>query len=354
MSVSAQIAHRSAMTASVHPARHPLAFVTDSPRTKVIIQIPCLNEASTLGTSLRALPRELPGVDRIEWLVIDDGSTDGTVEVARAAGVDHIVRLRRNQGLARAFMAGLDACLRLGADIIVNTDADNQYCADDIPKLLEPILQGRAEIVIGARPVQEIQHFSPVKKALQALGSRVVRWASHTDIPDAPSGFRAISREAAMRLHVFSDYTYTLETIIQAGQRGIPIVSVPIRVNAELRPSRLVKSLWSYVQRSIFTIFRIFVTYRPLRFFMTLGLLAFASGFLIGVRFLYFFLIGDGRGHVQSLILGALLMGGGAFTCLVGVLADLIAVNRMLLEDVSYRLRRIDVGFRLPVQGDGS
>src|SRR5690606_4864832 len=238
---------------------------------KLIIQIPCFNEAGTLAIALSALPREVPGFDKVEWLIIDDGCTDNTVEVARANGVDHVVRHTRNQGLARGFMNGLQACLEHGADVIVNTDADNQYNADDIPLLTQPILDRRADIVVGARPIQTIQHFSPIKKLLQKLGSWVVRVASKTNIPDAPSGFRAISRAAARRLVVFSDYTYTLETIIQAGQKNMAITSVPIRVNGDLRPSRLVKSIPSYIQRSIVTIIRVFVIYRPFRFFGTIG-----------------------------------------------------------------------------------
>lgn len=218
---------------------------------KLIIQIPCYNEASTLAIALAELPRDVEGFDKVEWLIINDGCTDNTVEVAKDNGVDHVVNFPRNCGLAKAFLAGVDACLRLGADIIVNTDADNQYCAADIPKLVAPLLDGKAEIVIGARPINDIEHFSPIKKVLQRFGSRIVRITSNTDIPDAPSGFRAMSRNAAMQLHVFNQYTYTLETIIQAGQKGIVTTSVPIRTNADLRPSRLVKSISSYVRRSI-------------------------------------------------------------------------------------------------------
>jgi glycosyltransferase involved in cell wall biosynthesis len=311
---------------------------------KLIIQIPCYNEEGTLGIALSALPRELPGVDRVEWLIIDDGSTDNTVDVARECGVDHIVRLPRNQGLAKGFIAGLDACLQAGADIIVNTDADNQYCADDIPKLIEPILKGEAEIVVGARSIDEIEHFSPMKKALQKLGSWVVRIASKTDIPDAPSGFRAMSRKAAMQLNVFNEYTYTLETIIQAGQKNMAIVSVPIRTNGDLRPSRLVKSIPSYIRRSILTIVRIFITYKPFRFFVSLGSVIFAFGLILGLRFLYYYLGGHGTGHIQSLILAALLMGTGFFLGVTGLLADLISVNRKLLEDIQYKLRKSESG----------
>jgi glycosyltransferase involved in cell wall biosynthesis len=275
----------------------------------------------------------------VEWLVIDDGSQDGTAEVARANGVDHVVRHTRNLGLGRAFMTGLDACLRLGADVIVNTDADNQYDAADIPVLTAPILEGRAELVIGARPIQAIAHFSRLKKLLQRLGSWVVRVASKTDIPDAPSGFRAMSRSVAERLIVFNDYTYTLETIIQAGQKNMAVTSVEVRVNDDLRPSRLVKSARSYVQRSIVTIVRIFVIYRPFRFFGTIGAVVFAAGFLVALRFLYFYAIGDGEGHVQSLLLAVLLLGMGFQTVLIAFLADLLAANRSLLEDIRARTR---------------
>lgn len=301
---------------------------------KLIIQIPCYNESGTLSIALASLPRRVPGFDTVEWLIIDDGSLDETVQVAKLNGVDHVIRHPRNQGLARAFMTGLDACLRLGADVIVNTDADNQYNADDIPILVQPILEHRAEIVVGARPIEAIEHFSPVKKLLQKLGSWVVRVASKTDIPDAPSGFRAISRAAAQRLMVFNDYTYTLETIIQAGQKNMAITSVPIRVNEDLRPSRLVKSISSYIKRSIVTIVRIFIIYRPFRFFGTIGVVVFGAGFLLGLRFLWSFLAGEGGGHVQSLILAALLMGMGFQTILIAFVTDLLAANRKLLEDI--------------------
>jgi len=306
---------------------------------KLIIQIPCYNEAGTLAIALNALPREVPGFDRVEWLIIDDGSTDDTVAVAQANGVDHVIRHTRNQGLARGFMSGLDACLRLGADVIVNTDADNQYNADDIPTLTAPILSRQADIVVGARPIETIEHFSLVKKMLQKLGSWVVRVASKTDIPDAPSGFRAISRAAAQRLMVFNDYTYTLETIIQAGQKNMAITSVPIRVNEDLRPSRLLKSIPSYIKRSIVTIIRIFIIYRPFRFFGTIGAVLLGAGFLIGLRFLWKYLGGEGEGHIQSIILAALLLGLGFQTLLIAVVADLLAANRKLIEDVRFRLQ---------------
>lgn len=301
---------------------------------KLIIQIPCLNEAETLAVALAALPRQVEGFETVEWLIIDDGSTDDTVSVARACGVDHVVSHTRNQGLARAFMTGIDACLRLGADVIVNTDADNQYNADDIPALTAPVLAGQADIVVGARPIETIEHFSPLKKLLQKLGSWVVRVTSKTNIPDAPSGFRAMSRAAAQRLVVFNDYTYTLETIIQAGQKNMAITSVPIRVNGDLRPSRLVKSIPSYIRRSIVTIVRIFVIYRPFRFFGWIGALLFGAGVVIGLRFVWKFWLGEGGGHVQSLILASALLVMGFQTVLVAFLADLLAANRKLLEDV--------------------
>ena len=309
---------------------------------KLIIQIPCYNEADTLAITLNDLPRQVSGFDSVEWLIIDDGSQDETIQVALDNGVNHIVRHTHNQGLARGFMNGLDACLRLGADVIVNTDADNQYNANDIPKLTSPILEKKADLVIGARPIETIEHFSVIKKLLQKLGSWVVRVASKTDIPDAPSGFRAMSRAAAQRMMVFNSFTYTLETIIQAGQRDMAITSVPIRVNGDLRPSRLVKSIPSYVKRSIVTIIRIFVIYRPFRFFGTIGSILFLMGFFIGLRFLWFYFQGGGDGHVQSLILGGALLIMGFVTILVAFLADLLAANRKLMEDVRYMLRNSD------------
>ena len=313
---------------------------------KLIIQIPCFNEAATLPATLADLPRSVPGFDEVEWLVIDDGSADETRRVARDHGVDHVVGHTSNQGLARAFMTGLDACLQRGADIIVNTDADNQYKAAGIPALVAPVLDGTADIVVGERPIRIIRHFSPVKKALQKLGSWAVRVASKTAIPDAPSGFRAISRAAAQRLVVFSDYTYTLETIIQAGHKNIAITSVPVEVNEELRPSRLVTSVRAYVTRSIVTIVRVFIIYRPFRFFTTLAAVCFLAGFAIGVRFMVFYLSGDGSGHVQSLLLATLLMGAGFQLFVVAFVADLLAANRKLLEELLYRARIADGGAR--------
>ncbi len=306
---------------------------------KLIIQIPCYRESATLGVTLAALPRQVPGFDKVEWLVVDDGSDDDTARVAREAGVDHIVRHTCNQGLARAFMTGLDTCLLLGADVIVNTDADNQYNADDIPALTAPIVQQAADIVVGARPIQTIAHFSPGKKLLQKLGSWVVRVASNTNVPDAPSGFRAFSREAAQRLMVFSDYTYTLETIIQAGQKNMAITWVPVRVNDDLRPSRLMKSVPSYIWRSVITITRIFVIYRPFRFFGTIAALLIVPGVVLGLRYLWLLTQEPSPGHVQSLILASILLVSGFTTLLAAFLADLLAANRRLMEDLRFRSR---------------
>lgn len=308
---------------------------------KLIIQIPCYNEEATLGVALAELPRQVPGIDEVEWLVIDDGSRDRTVDVARSLGVDHIVSFPQNRGLAVGFMAGLEACLKAGADIIVNTDADNQYCAADIPRLIEPILRGEAEIVVGARPIQTIEHFSPLKKFLQGLGSRVVRLASNTKIPDAPSGFRALSRNAAMQINVFNEYTYTLETIIQAGQRGMAITSVPVRTNGYLRPSRLFKSIPAYIRRSVLTIVRIFMVYRPLRFFAIVGCFPFGMGMFLCLRWLLLFFFDDPtRARAPSLIVAAVLVLVGVQLWVLGLIADLLSVNRKMLEDIQLRLRR--------------
>lgn len=309
---------------------------------KLIIQIPCFNEENSLPVALKDLPREVEGFSRVEWLIINDGSQDRTIEVAKAHGVDHVVDLVVNRGLAVAYMAGLDACLKLGADVIVNTDADNQYQAADIPKLTAPILAGEAEIIIGERPITDIEHFSPLKKMLQKLGSSVVRWFSGTSVQDAPSGFRAMTREAAMRLNVFSEYTYTLETIIQAGQKGLRIKSVPIRTNAFLRPSRLMKSMTSYIQRSIFTIFRIYATYRPLRFFLVAGAVPLTGATLLALRWLWLFLSGTERAHVPSLVAAAVLALVGVQLWVLGFVADIISVNRKLLEDIQFRLRKAE------------
>ncbi len=306
---------------------------------KLLIQLPCYNEAGTLKVAVQALPREVSGFDVVEWLVVDDGSSDNTAEIARALGVDHVVQHARNMGLASAFMTGLDACLAQGADVIVNTDADNQYNADDIPLLVQPILNGEADLVVGARPISTISHFSFAKKMLQKLGSWVVRRVSKTDISDAPSGFRALSRKAAQRMMVFSDYTYTLETIIQAGQKKMAVKSVPIRVNEDLRPSRLVKSTLSYITRSLITIVRIFMIYRPFRFFASIGATLFVAGGLIGARFLWFFLDGHGQGHIQSLLLASVLLGMGFQLFLIAFIAELMAANRKILEEIRYGMK---------------
>lgn len=314
----------------------------DRQLNKLIIQIPCFNEAATLGITLNALPRRVPGVRKVEWLIIDDGSEDKTVDVAIAHGVDHVVRFPKNRGLAKAFMAGIEECLRQGADVIVNTDADNQYHADDIEKLVAPIASGRAAMVVGTRPIGQTKHFSILKKALQKLGSWVVRKVSKADVADAPSGFRAISRETAMRLNVFNDYTYTLETLIQAGQNNMAVTSVPIRTNADLRPSRLFKSIRSYVSRSAITIVRIFMTYRPLQFFGIPATLLCTTSLALFSRYLLLYLSGNGGGHVQSLILAGVLMGAGLLCFVAGLVGDLISVNRKLLEKLDWRIRLLD------------
>ncbi|HKK14420.1 MAG TPA: glycosyltransferase family 2 protein [Gammaproteobacteria bacterium] len=310
--------------------------------TKLVIQIPCYNEADDLPATLACLPRRVAGFDEVEWLVVDDGSDDGTARVAADHGVDHVVSLVGHQGLARAFTAALEAALEAGADVIVNTDADNQYQAEDIPRLAAPIREGRADMVIGERPITDSAHMSPTVKRLQRLGSWFIRVLSRTSVPDAPSGFRAFSRKAAMQLNVFSEYTYTLETIIQAGHKNIAVATVPVRTNGPGRPSRLMKGLPDYILQSVVTAIRIFVTYRPLRFFFALGGAVFLLGFALGVRFLVYYFEGAGDGHVQSLILAALLMGMGFLVGVVGVLADLIAVNRKLLEKVDFHTQRVE------------
>lgn len=307
---------------------------------KLIVQIPCYNEEAMLATTVSALPRELPGVALVECLIIDDGSTDKTVDVAKSAGVDHVIRLPNHQGLARAFMAGIEACLERGADLIVNTDGDNQYYSGDIARLIAPILEEKADVVVGSRPIAESQDFSPVKKALQQLGSWVVRKLSGTTVDDATSGFRAYSREAAMRLNVFSGYTYTLETLLQAGAMGLRVASIPVTTNPPTRESRLVKGLTSYVLRSALTLLWVLVLYRPLILFgwISGGLLG--GGLLICLRFLYFYLVGQGRGHVQSLILGAVLLLFGIQMVAVALIAHLISINRRLAEHTQLYWRR--------------
>ncbi len=310
---------------------------------KLIIQIPCYNEEETLPETVADLPREISGVDTIEYLVIDDGSQDRTAEVARALGVHHIVRHACNQGLATSFLSGLQAALELGADVIVNTDADNQYRGADIPLLVQPILEGRAEVVVGDRQLTEHPYFSPVKRRLQQLGSWVVGLAAGKRIPDATSGFRAFSRDAALKTLVLSNYSYTLETLIQAGARRLAVEYVPIHVNPQTRPSRLMKSVTHFMTNSVATILRAYTMYRPLRIFLALGFLMLAGGFVLGVRFLYFYFTSGGAGHVQSLIAMAVLLIGGMQTCLIGLLADLVGFNRKILEESLHRLRKVEL-----------
>lgn len=309
---------------------------------KLIIQIPCFNEEKTLPQTIADLPKHINGIDTIEYLIINDGSTDKTIEVAKSCGVHHVVSFKQNKGLAKGFMAGLDACLRLGADIVVNTDADNQYDGGDIEKLVQPILLNKAEIVIGERPVNETPHWSPLKKRLQKLGSLVVRIASGTSIPDAPSGFRAYSRKAAMQLNVTNAYTYTLETIIQAGMNKIPMTSVQINTNPETRKSRLFSSIYGYVKRSVTVIVRSYMMYRPLKVLGTTGVITFISGLIFALRYVWLMLVGSDGGHVQSLILSSLLMMLGVLIFICGILADIMASNRKLLEDIQFRIRKMD------------
>ncbi|HLE16137.1 MAG TPA: glycosyltransferase family 2 protein [Anaerolineales bacterium] len=310
---------------------------------KLIIQIPCYNEEQNILQTVQALPTRLPGVDTLEYLVVDDGSQDHTIEAARQAGVHHILQLHRHLGLAAAFMAGLENSLKLGADIIVNTDADNQYNAEDIQHLVNPILAGRADIVVGDRGVAKLASFSPLKRLLQRLGSWVIGRASGLDTPDATSGFRAISREAAMRTLVLSDYSYTLETLIQAGAHRMAIEYIPVRTNAQTRPSRLMRSMPDYLANSGATILRSYTMYRPLRVFSILSLVLISGGLVLSLRFLYFYLIGQGSGHIQSVILAAVLLIVGFQVFLIGLVADLIGFNRKILEDLLYRLRRIEL-----------
>jgi glycosyltransferase involved in cell wall biosynthesis len=313
---------------------------------KLIIQIPCYNEASTLPQTIEDLPAEMDGFDSIELLVIDDGSKDDTYEVAKGLGVHHVRRLPCNRGLANAFFMGLQVALELGADVIVNTDGDNQYFGGNIVDLVAPILLGEAEIVIGDRRVETISHFSRMKILLQRLGSWIVRWASDTDVPDATSGFRAFSRDAALQLSKFSNYTYTLETIIQAGKKGITVVSVPVKTNEWLRKSRLISSIPKYVITSAATIFRIFLMYEALRGFLILGVIPVVIGALLLLRYGIFYLQGEG-GHIQSLILATILIVIGFLTFLLGLLADLIARNRRLNEEINYRLRKMDLDLKV-------
>jgi glycosyltransferase involved in cell wall biosynthesis len=307
---------------------------------KLIIQIPCYNEAQSLPLTVQSLPRNIPGIDSIEILVVNDGSTDGTAEAARSAGVHHIIDLHRHAGLAAAFMAGLESGLKLGADIIVNTDADNQYCADDISNLIQPILDGRADLVIGDRGVATLAEFSPTKRYLQRFGSWVISRASGTTIADATSGFRAISREAAIQTIVLSSYSYTLETIIQAGERKMAVAHIPVRTNPTARPSRLMNGIPHYLVNSSATIIRSYTMYRPLRVFTTIGAIVSSLGVLLGLRYVYFVILGQGGGKVQSLILAAVLMIVGFQILLIGLLADLIGANRKIIEEILFRLRR--------------
>ena len=311
---------------------------------KLIIQIPCYNEEQTLPATLADLPTQIDGVDVIETLIIDDGSRDRTSDVARACGVHHVVRFTNNKGLASAFKAGLDACLAQGADIIVNTDADNQYRGDCIADLVAPIVAGQADVVIGARPIEDIREFSWLKKRLQRLGSWAVRRLSRTDVPDVTSGFRAYSRQAAMGLNIVSEFTYTLESIIQAGHQNLAITHVPIQTNAKTRESRLFKSIGGYIRRSLGTIFRIYTLYRPMRVFLTIGGVLLTAGVALAVRYLWFMLQGEGKGHVQSVIISGVLLNLGFLVCMIGVLADLAGANRRLIEEVLYRVRRLDLG----------
>lgn len=316
---------------------------------KLIIQIPCFREEETLPATLADLPREVEGFDTVEWLVIDDGSGDRTIEVAKEGGVDHIVRLTTNKGLAYAFQAGLDACLKLGADVIVNTDGDNQYNGADIPRLTAPIVAGNADMVVGDREVMGIEHFSGLKKSLQRLGSWVVRQASETTVPDTTSGFRSYNREAALQLIVVSKFTYTLETIIQAGKQFIAVDHVAIRTNPKTRESRLFPSMWSYVRRNGLSIFRIYTRYEPLKVFMTAAAIVFLAALVIWARFAYFYVFeDDGAGHVQSLILGAVLFNAGMLLAALGILGDLLSANSTMLQRVFERVRRIELQLDVP------
>jgi glycosyltransferase involved in cell wall biosynthesis len=309
---------------------------------KLIIQIPCYNEEETLPVTLEYLPKKLKGIDTIEVLIVDDGSSDRTVEVARKEGIHHIVKMTNHKGLAEVFLNGLDASLRLGADIVVNTDADNQYFGEDIQKLVDPILAGEADMVIGTRNIKDIEHFSFIKKRLQSLGSWVVRQLSGTRVPDTTSGFRAFSREAALRLNVVSKFTYTLETVIQAGKKNIALTHVPVRTNKQLRKSRLFSSIPAYLKRSIFTMTRIYALYEPLKIFLWVGGILFGAGFLISLRYLYFYFQKSG-GHIQSLILAAVLMIVGFQVGMIGLLSDIISANRRLIEETLYRIKKIEL-----------
>lgn len=311
-------------------------------KCKLVIQIPCYNEEKTLPITIKDLPGTIDGVSEIEVLIINDGSTDRTVEVARENGIRHIIDLKDKKGLAVVFAAGLEEALRLGADIIVNTDADNQYRGKDIPRLVRPILEKKADMVIGCRRIEEIKHFSLLKKKLQRLGSRVVKYLSGLDIPDATTGFRAYSREAALKLNILSPFTYTLESIIAAGNRGLAVDTIEVSTNPDSRRSRLFRSMPEYIGRSMATLIRVYTMYKPLKVFLSLGLILFVLGLIPAVRFFYFFARGEGGGHVQSLILSAVLMLIGFQTMLLGMLSDLIAANRRLLENALSKIRKME------------
>ena len=310
---------------------------------KLIIQIPCLNEETTLPQTLKDIPENIEGIDSIEILVIDDGSTDKTVEVAKSMGVHHILKLTNNKGLAKAFISGVNQALKLDADIIVNTDADNQYFGGDIAKLIQPILRKEADIVVGDRQVETIRHFSPMKIFLQKFGSWVVRQLSGTLIPDATSGFRAYSRDAALQLNVVSDFTYTIETIISAGNKNLAVTHIPVRTNKKLRESRLFPSIRVYLKRSLVTMLKVYSMYRPLKLFTIAGGTTFILGFAIGCRYLFFFFMGQTEGHIQSLILSAILLIVGFQIIMMGIAAELIAVNRQLLEDIQVRIKNQEI-----------
>lgn len=306
----------------------------DAPYVKLVIQIPCYNEEDTLAEVLASLPRELPGFDAVEWLVVDDGSDDETSRVAREGGVDHLLRHGRNLGLARAFQTALEGSLAAGADVIVNTDGDGQYDSMDLPELVAPILDGSADMVVGARPIDEIRHFSLVKKLLQHLGSWAVRVASGTEVRDAPSGYRAFSRRCARRIVVFDDYTYTLETLFQAGRSGMGVRSVPVSVNHPTRPSRLQRSMVGYVSRSVLTILRSFVSYRSFETFALPGGLSFLLGLALGLLCLFQAFGGGLQGRLGSLVLAALLVGTGLQLVALGFVAEQLSANRRLVESL--------------------
>ncbi len=309
---------------------------------KLIIQIPCYNEEIALPVTLSQLPKHIDGIDEIEVLISDDGSSDRTVDIAKEYGVNHIVTSTHHRGLAKAFIFGIQRALYEGADIIVNTDADNQYCADDIEKLVKPILEKHADIVIGTRPIKEMKNFSFFKKCLQFLGSKIVRLLSSSTVEDAPSGFRAFSRDAALAINVFDNYTYTIETVIQSKTKGLHLVSVPVRVNSCYRKSRLVKNIFTYIQKNSFTILRMFIIYRPFRFFSFIGGLVFISGLILLSRFLFLYVMNLGSGHIQSLIISSILITTGFQITILGVLADLLSINRKLIEDIQIRIKKME------------